>query len=229
MAGASIRNTRPLDPAQCAQRLLDAGEADTALAVFKSAGVDNPQASAQISKMIADARDRIRQTRAESLFGAALGAIAGDDPDTADTILASYEKEPAAQSLNAAALRNAIAAMRPSPPDAIGERTLREYLPGLDRAAFVATLKQAFAARTGTEPAAVELDPSGVEIADQRAAEGVKTQIDRYASALAECAWLMSVKCGCAATATLKAGPAEAVLLQARSGPSSRSRQVGLP
>ena len=136
--------------------------------------------------MIADARDRIRQTRAESLFGAALGAIAGGDPDTAGTILASYEKEPAAQSVNTAALRNAIAAIRPSPPDAIDERTLREYIPGLDRAAFVATLKRAFAARTGTEPAAVELAASGVEIADQRAAEGVKTQIDRYAAALAE-------------------------------------------
>jgi hypothetical protein len=229
IAGASIRNTRPLDPAQCAQRLLDAGEADAAIAVFKSAGFDNPQASAQIDKMIANARDQIRQTRAESLFGAALGAIAGGDPDTAGTILASYEKEPAAQSSNAAALRNAIAAIRPSAPDAIDERTLREYVPGLDRAAFVATLKRAFASRAGTEPAAVELDPSGVEIEDQRAAEGVRTQIDLYAAALAESAWLMSVKCGCEATATLKAGPAGAVLLQARSGPSSRSRQVGLP
>ena len=197
--------------------------------MFKSAGSDNPQASAQINQMIANARDQIRKTRAETLFGAALGAIAGGDPDTAGTILASYEKEPAAQSSNAAALRNAIGALRPSPPDAIDERTLREYVPGLDRAAFVATLKRAFAARAGTEPAAVELDPSGVAITAQRAAEGVRTQIDRYAAALAESAWLMSVKCGCEATATLKAEPAGTVLLQARSGPSSRSRQVGLP
>ncbi len=229
IAGASIRNTRPLDPLQCAQHLLDAGDADAAMAVFKSAGSDSPQLGARIDAMIANARDQMRKTRAETFFGEALGAIAGDDPDAANAMLASYEKEPASQASNAAALRTAIGALHPPAPDAIDERTLREYIPGLDRAAFAASLKRVFAAQTGTEPTAVEVAGGSVEIADQHAADGVRTQIDRYAAALAKSAWLMSVKCGCEATAALKADPAGAMLLQAHSGPSSRSRQVGLP
>ena len=117
----------------------------------------------------------------------------------------------------------------PPAPEAIGERALREYVPGLDRAAFVAMVREAFAARTGAEPTTVELAASSVAIADQRAAEGVKTQLDGYAAALAKSAWLMSVRCGCAASATLAADPDGVLLLQAHSGPSSRSGQVGLP
>ncbi len=225
MANASIRNTRPLDSIQCAQHLLDAGEADAAIAVFKSAGEDNPQVNA----MLAGARDQIRKTRAETLFGQALGAIAGGDPDAASAKLALYEKEPAAKAASVAGLRSAIGTLHPPAPDAIDERALREYVPGLDRAAFVAMVREAFAARTGAEPATVDLAASSVAISDQRAAAGVKTQLDSYAAALARSAWLMSVRCGCAASATLAADPAGVLLLQARSGPSSRSGQVGLP
>ena len=225
MASASIRNTRPLDSIRCARHLLDAGEADAAIAVFKSAGEDNPQVNA----MLAGARDQIRKTRAETLFGQALGAIAGGDPDAASAKLALYEKEPDAKAASASGLRSAIGALHPAAPDAIGERAMREYVPGLDRAAFVAMVREAFSARTGAEPATVELAASSVAIADQRAAEGVKTRLDGYAAALAKSAWLMSVRCGCAASATLAADRAGALLLQAHSVPSSRSGQVGLP
>ena len=70
---------------------------------------------------------------------------------------------------------------------------------------------------------------ASVEIADKAADNGVRTRLDGYAVALGKSAWLMSLKCGCEASATLKADRAGAVLLQARSSPSSSRPQVGLP
>jgi hypothetical protein len=229
MATAPIRDTQPLAPLQCAQHLLEAGDAETALAVFRSAGTENPGLEAQVNAMIADSRKKMELVRAQATLGRVLGAIAGGDAPAASTLLAAYEKEPVADGTSAQGLRNAIGALAASAPDSPGAAILRHDIPGLDRGAFVATVKQMFSAQTGTEPAEVEISGSNLDIADQSAPEGIKTQLDSYAAALAKSAWLMSLRCGCDASAFLKGDPAGVLLLQAHINPSSRRPQVGIP
>ncbi len=225
LATATIRAVRPLDPLQCAQRLLDAGEVDTAMAVFKSVGAGDPR----VDTMIVQARQKIGRTRAETMLAKTLGAIAGGDARAAGAMLASYEKEPAAEGARADSLRRAIDAIPEPARDGSLERVLRSDLPILDRAALVAMVKEVFSEQTGTEPAEVEIAAGGVEVADHSAEAGIKTRLDGYAAALGKCAWLLALKCGCDATATLKGDQAGAVLLRAQSGPSSARPQVGIP
>jgi hypothetical protein len=229
MATAPIRNTHPLAPLQCAQHLMEAGDAETALAVFKSAGANNPGLEAQVNAMIADSRQKLELIRAQAIFGRVLGAIAGGDAPAASTLLAAYEKEPVADGASAQGLRSEIDALAASAPDAKGAAVLRRDIPGLERGAFVATVKQMFSAQTGTEPAGVEISGSNLDIADQRAPQAIRTQLDSYAVALAKSAWLMSLRCNCDASASLRGDPAGGLLLQAHSNPSSSRPQVGIP
>jgi hypothetical protein len=219
---APIRNLRPLDRLQCGRRLLDAGEVDTAMAVFKDIGLDNPQ----VSSIVAGARRQMTRTRAENLLGRTLGAIAGGDVPAAGQILAQYEKEPAAEPALAQPLQRAIAVWQDRPPN--GDQLFRTDVPGLNRASFIAMVKQVFSEQTGTQPE-VETGSSSVAITDKAAESGIKTRLDGFAIALGKCAWLMSLKCGCEATATLTADRGGAILLQARFGASSSRPQVGLP
>jgi len=225
LAKASIRNLHPLDRLECAQHLLDAGDADTAMAVFRSVGMDNPQVAA----MLANANQRLKITRAETLLGRTLGALASGDAPAAATILASYEKEPAAQSARVAPIRRALSARETQVVNGAYNDVLGSDVPGLDRPAFIAMVKQVFSEQAGIEPAEVEMTANAVAIADNAAEKGVKTRLDGYASALGKSAYLMSLKCGCDAAATLKSDRSGSVLLQARCGPSFNRPQVGLP
>lgn len=225
METAAIRGVPPLDRLQCARRLLDAGDLETAMAVFRSVGMDNPD----VVRMISDAQQEMKKTRAETLLGRTLGAIAGGDLREAGRMLASYETEPAAEPGRVAPLRNAIATAPTAAADRAYEQVVKSDVPNLARAAFVAMVKQIFDEQAGNEPAEVELASHSIEIADQRAEKGIRTRLDGYAAALAKSAWLMSLRCGCDASANLKSDRAGSLLLQARFGPSLSRPQVGIP
>ena len=64
---------------------------------------------------------------------------------------------------------------------------------------------------------------------DKDAPKGLKTRLDAYARALGRTAWLLSIKCGCPASATLESETAGAALLKARFEPSFTQPEVGLP
>lgn len=225
LATSPIKQIGPLDPLQCAQKLVDRGDADTAMAVFKSAGVNDPR----VQQMIAGAKQQLQRAESERLLGRTLGAIAADNPEQAGVILASYEKTSAAEPSRADAIRAAIASSpRPvsrSPYNSV----LARDVPGLDHAAFVAMISQLFSAQTGSAPNEIIVSSSDVRVEDKEAAKGLKTTLDAYARALGRSAWLMSIKCGCAANATLTGEVAGPALLKARFEPSFKQPQVGLP
>ena len=93
-------------------------------------------------------------------------------------------------------------------------------VPGLDHSAFVAMLTQLFSDETGSAPDDVIVSARSVNIQDKDAPKGLKTHLDAYARALGRSAWLMSLKCGCAASAELQSEAAGAPLLKARFEPS---------
>ncbi|HEY6394947.1 MAG TPA: hypothetical protein VIX12_05970, partial [Candidatus Binataceae bacterium] len=92
LTAAPIRETQPLNRMECAQHLLDRGDGDTAMLVFNSIGISNPD----VQRMIAAAQEQLKHGHAQALLGRTLGAMAGGDASAAGTILAAYEKEPAA-------------------------------------------------------------------------------------------------------------------------------------
>ena len=225
LSTSTLGATQPLNLLECAQALVNRGDADTALAVFNAAGVDNPQ----VRKMMADAREKMRRAKAAAMLGRALGAIAGGNSASASTILAEYQKEPTAEPARADQLRRALAVQPDPRADAAYRQVLQSDVPGLDRAAFVAMLTQMMADATGSAPEEVVLSDKDVSIEDKKASDGLKTGLDQYATALGKAAWLMSIKCRCDAGARLTAEPSGQALLRARFAPSFTKPQVGLP
>jgi hypothetical protein len=225
LATASIRDTGPLNALDTAKNLLDRGDGETAMAVFQKEGINNPQ----VQKMIAEAQDQLRRGQAESLLGRTLGAMAGGNPGQARTILAEYEKAPAAESARADSIRRALAAMPDQRMDSSLDGVIKRDVPSLNHAAFVAMVKQMFGEETGTNPAEVIVSGKDLTVEDKSAPQGVKDQLDSYARAIGRSAWLMSLKCGCEAGAVLTGEAVGTPLLKARYAPSSKRPQVGLP
>jgi hypothetical protein len=226
LQNASIRDTGPLNPIETAQQLLDRGEGDTAMAVFKSIGLQNPE----VQRMIAAAQAQLKRAESEKLLGRTLGAMEGGNISEARTVLAQYQSNPTAEAGRAESIQSALA----TPPD--DHRAARAYdyelsrdVPGLDHAALLAMVKEMFAEETGSTPGEVMLTGKDMTISDKTAPAGLKTNLEAYASALGKSARVMSLKCGCDASATLTSTTVGEALLRARFAPNSTRPQVGLP
>jgi hypothetical protein len=225
LATSPISQIGTINPLECAERLIDRGDGDTAMLVFKSAGIDNPQ----VRQMMAAANGKLKQAESAKLLGKTLGAMAGDDPAQAAEMLASYEKSPTPEQSRADAIRKVLASYPHQEPQAPYSSVLASDVPGLDHSAFVAMVTQLFSDETGAAPSEVIVDAADVKIEDSDAPKGLKTRLDAYARALGRIAWLMSIKCGCAANSTLASEAAGAPLLRARFEPSFKQPEVGLP
>jgi hypothetical protein len=225
LATASIRDTGPLVPLDTAKALLDRGDGEDAMAVFKSAGLNNPE----VQRMIADAQDQLRRSAANALLGRTLGAMAGGNAGEARVILADYEKAPSAEASRADSIRQVLSGMPDSRPDSIYDGVIRTDVPALDHQAFVAMIKQLFSEQTGSVPNDVIVSAKDVTIEDKDAPKGLKEQLDSFAGALGRSAWLMSLKCGCDAGAVLTSEAVGDALLRASYSPSFTRPRVGLP
>ena len=146
LATASIRDTTPLVPLDTAKALLDRGDGEDAMLVFKSAGINNPD----VQRMIAAAQGQLRRSAANALLGRTLGAMAGGNAGAARVILADYEKAPSAEPSRADSIRRVLADMPSSRPDSVYDGVLRSDVPTLDHQAFVAMIKQLFSEQTGS-------------------------------------------------------------------------------
>jgi hypothetical protein len=229
LQSAPIRDTAPLNPLETAQNLLDRGDGETAMMVFQKAGLNDPAIQQNAQQMIAKAQTQLRRSQANSLLGKTLGAIAGGNDLQARTILAEYEHAPLAELGRADAIRRAIAASPDHRADTAYDAVLKTDVPTLDHAAFVAMLKQMFGDRTGSTPAQIQLTAKDVTIEDKAAIAGVKEQLDIYATTLGRSAYLMSLKCGCDASAVLTAESVGGAIMKASCSPSSKRPRVGLP
>ncbi len=225
LSTSSLRDTQPLNMLTCAQALVDRGDADTALAVFKAAGVDNPQ----VRQLMAQAQNRMKRAKAESLLGRALGAMAGGDSKAASTILAQYQSAPESEPARADAIRRALAVESDHRADFAYRKVIAADTPGLDHTAFVAMMREMVAGITGRAPDEIIVSGKDVTIEDKKANEGLKTALDAYANALGKAAWLMSLKCGCDAAARLTTDSSGVVLMRARFAPSFTRAEVGIP
>jgi hypothetical protein len=222
---ASIRETGPLNPLDTAKNLLDRGDGEAAMMVFKSAGINNPE----VQRMIAAAQGQLRRGAAESLLGRTLGAMAGGNAAQARMILAEYEKAPAAESTRAESLRRALAMASDHRVESGYDGVMKSDVPSLNHAAFVAMIKQMFGEQTGSVPNEVIVSSKDVTVEDKDATEGLKESLDSYADAIGRASWLMSLKCGCDAGAVLTAEAGGAALLKAKYAPSFKRPHVGLP
>jgi hypothetical protein len=222
---ASIRDTQPLNMLQCARALVDRGDGDTALLVFKAAGTNNPE----VRQLMAQADAKIRRARAEALLGRTLGAMAGGNTRAAGVMLADYRKAPSAETGRADAVRRALDVASDHRADAARSAVLKSDVPQLDHFAFVAMLTQMYGEETGGAPDLVMVSAKDVTIESKKAADGMKQHVDRYAAALGKAAWLMSLKCGCEAGAVLTPGPEGGVLMRAHFAPSFTAPDVGIP
>ncbi len=225
LATASIRDTAPLNPLQTAQALLDRGDGEDAMLVFKAAGINNPE----VQRMIANAQGQLRRSAANALLGRTLGAMAGGNAGQARIILADYEKAPSAEPERADSIRRVLSDVPDHRAESIYGGVMRSDVPGLDHQAFVAMIKQLFSEQTGTTPNEVIVAAHDLTIDDKDAPQGLKVQLDTYAAALGSSAWLMSLKCGCDAEAVLEGEAGGESLLKARYSPSFKRPQVGLP
>ncbi|HEY6421513.1 MAG TPA: hypothetical protein VIX59_21150 [Candidatus Binataceae bacterium] len=225
LGNASIRTIGELNPLDTAHSLLDRGDSETALVVFKSIGMNNPD----VQRLVSSAQQQLHRADANALLGKTLGAIAGGNPRAAGTTLALYEKAPSYEAARAISIRKALAATEDHRADSAYDAVLRADVPGLDRSSFIAMLKQVFTEETGSLPSEIVVSSKGLTVEDKNAPDAMKTQLDSYAAALSKSAWLMSVKCGCDATASLISEPVGTALLKARAAPSLPRPQVGLP
>jgi hypothetical protein len=225
LSSSPLAQIGPLDPLETAQALIDRGDGETAMAVFKSVGVNNPR----VQQMMAAAEGKLKQAEAAKWLGRTLGAMAGDDPARAGIMLATYEKSPAAQPARVEAIRRVLATYPHQEARSPYAALITSDVPGLDHSAFVAMLTQLFNDETGSAPDDVIVGTGEVKIQSKDAPKGLKTHLDAYARALGRSAWAMSIKCGCAANATLQSETAGAPLLRARFEPSFTQPEVGLP
>jgi hypothetical protein len=225
LATASIRDAGPLNPMQTAQALLDRGDGEDAMAVFKSAGINNPE----VQRMIANAQGQLRRSAANALLGRTLGAIAGGNAGQARVILADYEKAPSAEISRADSIRRVLAYVPDRQREMNFDGVMKTDVPTLDHQAFVAMIKQLFNEQTGSQPDDVIVAAQDLTVQDKDAPKGLKDQLDDYASALGRAAWLMSLKCGCTSEAVLTGEAVGDALLKAKYAPSFKRPQVGLP
>ena len=225
LATASIRDTAPLNPLDTAKNLLDRGDGEDAMAVFKSAGVNNPE----VQRMIANAQGQLRRSAANALLGRTLGAMAGGNAGAARIMLADYEKAPSAESSRADSIRRVLAGVPDRHAESTYDGVIRSDVPALDHAAFVAMIKQLFNEQTGSMPNEVIVGAKDMTVEDKDAPKGLKEQLDSYAVALGRSAWLMSLKCGCDANAVLEGEAVGEALLKAKYSPSFKRPHVGLP
>ena len=225
LATASIRDAGPLNPMQTAQALLDRGDGEDAMAVFKSAGINNPE----VQRMIANAQGQLRRSAANALLGRTLGAIAGGNAGQARVMLADYEKAPSAEISRADSIRRVLAYVPDRQREMNFDGVMKTDVPTLDHQAFVAMIKQLFTEQTGSAPDDVIVAAQDITVQDKDAPKGLKEQLDDYASALGRAAWLMSLKCGCTSEATLTGEAVGDALLKAKYAPSFKRPQVGLP
>jgi hypothetical protein len=225
LATASIRDTGPLQPLDTAKALLDRGDGEDAMAVFKSAGINNPE----VQRMIADAQGQLQRSAANALLGRTLGAMAGGNAGAARVILADYEKAPSAESSRADSIRRVLAYVPDRRTESTYDGVMKSDVPALDHQAFVAMIKQLFSEETGSSPNEVIVAAKDLTIEDKDAPQGLKVQLDSYAGALGRSAWLMSLKCGCDAGAVLEGEAVGEALLKAKYSPSFTRPQVGLP
>jgi len=214
-----------IDPLQTAQALVDRGDGETALAVFKAAGINDPR----VKNLMAAAEGKLKKAESAKLLGKTLGALAGDNPEQAGEMLASYEKSSAAEPARANAIRGVLASYPHQEAHSPYSAVITSDVPGLDHTAFVAMLTQLFSDETGTAPDDVIVTASGVNIQDKDAPNGLKKHLDAYARALGRSAWAMSLKCGCIGSAVLQSETAGPALLKARFEPSFTQPEVGLP
>ncbi len=225
LATASIRDTAPLNPLDTAKNLLDRGDGEAAMMVFKSAGLNNPE----VQQMIAAAQGQLRRGAAEALLGRTLGAMAGGNATEARTILAEYEKAPAAESTRADSIRRVLANAPERRADSAYDGVIKSDVPGLNHSAFVAMIKQMFGEQTGSVPGEVIVTAKDITVEDKSAVAGLKESLDSYADAIGRASWLMSLKCGCDAGAVLTSEAGGAALLKAKYAPSFKRPHVGLP
>jgi len=222
---ASIRDTGPLSPLETAKNLLDRGDGEDAMTVFKSAGINNPE----VQRMIANAQGQLRRSAANALLGRTLGAMAGGNAGAARIMLADYEKAPSAESSRADSIRQVLAGVPDRHAESIYDGVIRSDVPALDHAAFVAMIKQLFSEQTGSIPNEVVVAAKDLTVEDKDAPHGLKVQLDSYAGALGRSAWLMSLKCGCDAGAVLTGEAVGGAILKASYSPSFTRPHVGLP
>jgi hypothetical protein len=225
LASSPLSQIGPLDPLQTAQALIDRGDGETAMAVFKSAGLNNPR----VKELMASAEGKLRRAESNKLLGRTLGAIAGDNPSQASELLASYEKSSAAEPARADAVRRVLASYPHQEVRSPYTSLVASDVPALDHSAFVAMLSQLFDDETGASPDDIIVSASSVNVQDKEAPNGLKKHLDAYARALGRAAWAMSLKCGCAASSTLQSETAGPALLKARFEPSFKEPEVGLP
>ncbi|HXW83922.1 MAG TPA: hypothetical protein VEJ86_05930 [Candidatus Binataceae bacterium] len=222
---ASIRDTQPLNLLTCAQALVDRGDSDAALLVFKTAGVDNPE----VRRLMAAAEERLKRAKAEALLGQALGALAGGDQPEAGILLAAYERTPASEPARAAEIRAALGRGADHAMDPAERRALAASVPSLDQSAFVAMVSELFQAETGAKADQVILADRDVVIVAKEAGPGMKKHLDDFAATLGKAAYLTSLRCNCDAGAAVVPDPAGETLLRARYAPSFAKPEVGLP
>jgi hypothetical protein len=225
LQNAPIRDTGPLNPLDTAKNLLDRGDGDAAMLVFKSAGINNPQ----VQQMIAAAQGQLRRGAAEALLGRTLGAMAGGNATEARTILADYEKAPAAETTRADSIRRVLANAPDRRAESAYDGVIKSDVPSLNHAAFVAMIKQMFGEHTGSVPDEVIVTAKDVTVEDKGAAAGLKESLDSYADAIGRASWLMSLKCGCDASAVLTSEAGGEALLKAKYAPTYKRPHVGLP
>src|SRR5271167_1700671 len=125
LATASIRDTGPLTPLNTAQALLDRGDGEDAMLVFKSAGINNPE----VQQMIANAQGQLRRSEANALLGRTLGAMAGGNAEAARTILADYEKAPSAEATRADSIRRVLAYVPDHSTESMYDGVIRSDVP----------------------------------------------------------------------------------------------------
>jgi len=225
LATSPLSQIGPISPLETAQALIDRGDGETAMAVFKAAGINDPR----VQQLMAAAQGKLKQAESAKWLGRTLGAMAGDSPEQAGVMLASYEKSSAAEPARVEAIRRVLATYPHQEARSPYAALITSDVPGLDHSAFVAMLTQLFSDETGSAPDEVIVSASAVSVQDKDAPAGLKTRLDAYARALGRSAWAMSIKCGCAASATLQSETAGAALLKARFEPSFKQPEVGLP
>ena len=225
LATASIRDTAPLNPLETAKALLDRGDGEDAMAVFKSAGINNPD----VQRMIAAAQGQLRRSAANALLGRTLGAMAGGNASAGARNPGRLREGAVGRELaRGFDPAGAGGCARPAHRFDLRRRD-EDDVPALDHPAFVAMIKQLFSEQTGSSPNDVIVAPRIVTVEDKDAPKGLKEQLDSYAGALGRSAWLMSLKCGCDAGAVLTREAVGDALLKAKYSPSFTRPQVGLP
>ena len=230
LADSPIATIKPLDPTQTAQALVNIGDGETALAVYKSLGVND----SQVNAMAARARAQIARSHSTVLLGQTLGAIAAGDSASARALCDAYARDSAADPARTQSLRAAVATLARNDHGPLNDQVYRAQIfrrdvPGLDKSAFASMVKQVFADEAGSQPQTVETSSARIDVNDKASEKGLRTSLDGYATALAKTAQLMSLRCGCAAEASLRAESPGVTLIRARFDPSSNRAQVGLP